>query len=139
MTNNQSFVSATDFLKEEFKISASEVAARLKVEKHVIDNIRRGSRKADKMLVRDFIKEFPEVERFFATYGAKSQGSDVVHEAMYLYNDGGTMKELVSTQQKLIKAQEKQIGELEREVEKLRAENKLLREIVSGREKGQKL
>ena len=133
MAGNQSFISATDFLKEEFKISASEVAAKLKVEKHVIDNIRRGSRKADKIIVRDFIKEFPEVERFFATYDAKSQASDVVHEAMYLYNDGGTMKELVQTQGKLIKAQEREIEVLKKENEKLRVENKVLRELIDKR------
>jgi transcriptional regulator with XRE-family HTH domain len=89
MSDNQHFIEATDFLKNTKKITFGEIAGILGIERHVIDNIRRGSQSVSTSVIDRLCEEFPETAKFFASKDEHEDQED--HKTI-----------LLQTQQKLI-------------------------------------
>jgi hypothetical protein len=119
MVDNQHFIEATDFIKNTKKITFGQIALAIGIERHILDNIRRGSQAPNQTIIETFKRVYPESAKFFAS---KNQGEDIVNDSQDQvgYGEIGILKETLSVQKELIAMQRLRIAQLEIENEKLK-------------------
>jgi len=127
MPDNHKFISLTNFLKDKKKINFTTQVEKLGVERHRFDSWRTGRVEAPTWVMDELLKMFPEYKTEIA------DTFDKVQEPNAIYNQGGTLNELVQTQKKLIDRIEEENKKLREENQKLSGENRALKEIISKR------
>lgn len=136
MTDSQRFKKATDLIKHTKKVSIGEIAAALGVERHIVDNIRRGT-EPNILLIEELIMKFPFIANEFDKIDTKNANDlpDQVGEPMVLYNDGNAWKQLAEERKEYLERVKKENEKLIEQNQKLEAENKALKEIIIARDK----
>lgn len=120
MTESESFTKAIDLIKFKSGITIEAIAEQLKVKRHIIDNIRRGTA-PNEMLSQELIRLYPYVETFF------TDSTDFTNEEIKSYS---TKSQLEEVQKKMIELQEERIKELKERISTLKRENETLRNRI---------
>lgn len=122
------FIEATDWIKDEKKISYTDIADQIGLSHSQMNMIRIQRRKIKEREVDKLIRLYPEVKQFFKNTSTPDQANEMNTTP---YSNAAVWKELANTQKKLIEKLELELRALKSIANKLERENKALKELFS--------
>lgn len=137
MVDSQTFTKAIDLVKFHNKLNVRQIAERLGVERHIIDNIKRGTSPSDELWYK-LLSEFPAINTKFATYTNEKRIENTTMDEpnlIYPFSVNSALSELVETQKKYISRLETENHRLGECLKKMEIENNALKGILSERAK----
>lgn len=126
MPDNQQFIEATNYLKNEKNIDFSVQAEKIKVKRHRFDSWRSKRVEVPAYILNRLREEFAELSEMSGPIKG-----DRVEEPSEVYATAGfnVWKEAFLTQKELVEIQKERIRILELENERLKGENEALRKL----------